>query len=176
MKHILLPFLSAVLFLLAGCLTPTPNLRVWVCGNVKATGTIQSNGDTVYHSICIGTDTLPYDGRQAFAIRLMDGTVLSSEDFSEPTIRAVAQTKNQFLINVNNFGDERFYSFDGVTFIYRDDRLALIDATWMHLPEKTYAPAIAQSPQSTFYPLPVPGACLVEIFGTPDEIRDSFVW
>ncbi len=168
-----------LLMTMTGCVTCSPNLRVWISGNLKAVGALATNGKAAYDHIHIGTDELPYDGRQTFVIRLTNGILLSSADLSETTIRRIALTlfkPSERSILHDSITGISTYTFDGVIFGYVDNRLLTIDIVMWRLPEKTCIPEIAKSEDDTFSPFPISEECLRRIFGTPDIIRDIFVW
>ena len=169
--------LTACLLFAAGC--ATPNLRVWHNANLKATGAIGSRGDAVYYSVCIGTDEFPYDGRQAFAIRLPSGVLLSSDDFAESTIRPIAlallKTGDSIIRHDPKRGRHRYF-LEGVGFEYEGDQLVTLDISRVWFKEKGCIPAIAKTASGTFHPFPVPEKHLNEIFGPPDKTEDSFRW
>ena len=165
--------------LMSGCITCSPNLRVWISGNLKAVGTLGANSKAIYDHIHIGTDELPYDGRQTFVIRLTNGILLSSADFSEATIRRIALTlfkPSERSIRHDSTTGMSTYTFDGVIFGYVDNRLMTIDIVLWRLPEITCVPKIAKSEDDTFSTFPISEECLRRIFGPPDEIRDILVW
>ena len=165
------------LLLAMGC--ATPNLRVLHNGNIKATGAIGKKGNAVYYSVCIGTDTFPYDGRQTFAIRLPSGTILSSDDFSEQTIRSIAMKlleTGDVRIRHDSERGRQIYFLEGVGFEYKDNQLITMRISIHVSREKRYVPEIAMTASGTFFPFPVPEKHLTEIFGLPDKISDSRIW
>jgi hypothetical protein len=177
MRHIPLQLFLACLLITTGCFGP--NLRTWKNSNLVARGSIKSGERITYYNISIGTDESPYDGQPPFAIRLSNGIVLSSEDFSKPTIREIFLTQ----IKPNDRGvwhDQEAgtseYWFHGVSFTYREDRLITVRIMGMRSSEKTYTPEIAESKAGLFIPFPISEKCLNRLFGPPDGINDHFAW
>lgn len=182
-KTILKRFLKQALFVgilfLTGCVASRPNLRVWISGNLKATGDVFPNSEVYYHHIRIGCDKHPYNGCQTFAIRLSNGVMLSSKDFSEAAIRTTILTlikPEDRVIEIDADKDIRVYSFHGVMFKYQGDRLLRIDIALVRLPKKTYVPEIAKTVTDVFCPLPIPEKQIRRIFGEPHETRNYVIW
>jgi hypothetical protein len=171
MKHIFV-FAFCLLFAI-GC--ATPNRRLWYNANIEADGDIGRKGKVVYSGIRIGTDEFPYDGRQPFVIRLPSGTVLSSDDFSEPTIRPIAlamlKTGDSVIRHDPKYGRSKYF-LEGVKFEYENKRLISIYISW----KKQSIPEIAKTSSDKFYAFPVPEKHIEEIFGPPDKTNDFFTW
>ena len=177
MKQVFIQSLLICLFLVAGCTTGKPNLRTWESSNLVAKGWIKPSRKVTYHSIRIGTDERPYDGQLVFAIRLSNGIILSSDDFSEPTIRKIILTRvkpDDRIIKHDSETSTSMYWFDGVSFTYREHRLIKIVLAYVIFPEKAYIPEIAKTKTDTFIPFRIPEENLRQIFGPPDEIHDRF--
>ena len=179
MKTFSIQSLLICLLFLAGCTTGKPNLRTWKSGNLVAMGSLKSGGECTYFDISIGSDEFPYDGSQIFAVKLPNDIILSSDDFSEPTIRKIVLTQvkpSNRNIRHDPETNTSMYSFLGVSFTYREHRLIKIVLANVIFPEKTYIPEIAKTKTDTFIPFRIPEENLRQIFGPPDEIHDSFVW
>jgi hypothetical protein len=177
MRHIPLQLFLACLLITTGCFGP--NLRTWKSSNLVATGSIKSGERSTYFDISIGTDESPYNGLPPFAIRLSNGIILSSDDFSEPTILEVFLTQlkpNDRGVRHDPDTGTSTYWFHGVSFTYREHRLITINLACVRFPEKTYIPEIAESKTGTFTPLPIPEKFLRQLFGPPDGINDHFAW
>jgi hypothetical protein len=165
----------------AGCYSP--NLRYWYNDNIEAMGTFKSRNNVVYGAVSVGNDTVPYNGRQPFAIRLPSGTVLSSDDFSLETIRPIAlallKTRDSTVhISHDTKNDRHKYFFENVMFEYEGNQLITmrISRWWEKENGKGSISAIAKTASDTFHLLPVPEKTLNEIFGPPDKTEDFFKW
>ena len=161
----------------AGC--TLPNQRVWYNDNIKATGTTKKKDKAIYYTVYAGNDAFPYNGQPPFAIRLSSGTVLSSDDFSEQTIRPIAlallKTGDSTIQHDREHG-RRKYFVENVMFEYEGEQLVTMCISWYWGKEKKYIPAIAKTASDTFHPLPVPEKTLNEIFGPPDKTDEFFRW
>jgi len=172
-------FMFAIGLLLAvGCATSSQ--RVWYKDNIKATGFVERKGDAVYYAIFAGNDTFPYDGGwQAFAIRLPSGMVLSSDDFSEQTIRPIVlgllKTGDGVIRHDREYG-RRKYFFENVMFEYEGNQLVTMCISWWWGKGKGCVSAIARTTSGTFHLFPVSEKTLNEIFGPPDKTEEFFRW
>lgn len=164
-----------ILLLGVGC-AATPNVMIWRKGNIEAMGGGRT-GKVSYDCIRIGTMQNPYDGNPVIRIRLMNGTCLTSSDFSEDTIREAAWT--QVTPDDRSFfraADGTLTIFlGGVSFVYGEHGLETVCLANMRIPDKTYTSEIA-SEEGSFFRLPLNEEHVVEIFGQPDERHSYFSW
>jgi len=169
--------LAMCLLFAAGC--TLPNQRIWYSDNIKASGYTKRKDKAVYYAVSVGNDTFPYDGRQTFAIRLPSGMILSSDDFSEQTIRPIALALLKTDDSKIRYDPERGrskYFLESVMFEYEGEQLVTMCISRYWGKEKSYIPAIAKTASDTFHPLPVPEKMLNEIFGPPDKTDEFFRW
>jgi hypothetical protein len=168
----MLVLLAAIL--LAGASEPArKQYRTFARGNLQARGPIQPNGEARYVSLLIGQPGKPLEAEPPFFIRLGDGQVLESSDFSIGRIAGLAGA-GKLTLERSDWGPGTVeYSYEGMVFVFKKDRCVAFRANWVQLPNRVYAPEIGSPQSNAFFKMPLTQDQLKTIFGPAEEIRDK---
>ena len=164
---------------LAGCAGYImPNAWEFRKSSLKTIGWTNFFGTSPQYSrIEIGTPEKPfYKSAPPFAIKLSDGRILLSSEFSLETIRKVtteSQPADEILSKVKG-GIE--YIASDCTFTFRGTELIRFEA-WIGRDEtgKDRGAVIGTYNQEHFYKMPITHQQLIEIFGKPDAIKKDWI-
>lgn len=136
----------------------------------------------VYTSFLIGVPQKPYQGSEQIFLTLPDGEILN---ISDPKAGEIIKKKSQIKTapsKVFNYADSKFYEWkEGATeiqippFFFIVDRQRVIGVRCYYSSSKKsfVAPAIGTRADN-MYPIPLKYNDLIDIFGEPDKIVDSF--
>lgn len=155
--------------ILFGCMH-SPNFRTFENGNIAADGTLKRSGLANYYSLRIGTIDSPFRNETNFAIRLEDGTIIHSQEFTHENIVSLGVKESS-----GEFGDNSVsYFTGGYTFEFKNKKLISFRANLIKLPKKSFIPEIGFSDENQFFTFPIAEKDMIKIFGKPSSRQDSF--
>lgn len=158
--------------ILVGALSAcAPNHRTVSNAEVEAAGSIIT-GQGSFSSITIGSPKSPIIEMPAFAIRLVDGTVLRPQDF--PRIRN-GSTGTRCPAPKDWPTGTECHRIEGATFYFRGNTVVGVRLAETRLEAETLNIHIGEIDGDEFWSLPLPELIFIRIFGEPSETQDRFL-
>jgi hypothetical protein len=155
--------------IISGGCTSHANWRVFKKHNLVATAPIE-RGRALFPTISIGTPEMPYDGTIEFSVCDSNGHVVMSRSFD---VKAIT-TEGHRTRSANELGRE----WPVGPFVYLTSYGAFIvdDARILYWNPGGVVESIGNASGTKLYKFPLTEEQLTEIFGTPDEVIDKWLW